>query len=376
MASSKNYYDVLGVSKTATDAEIKSAFRKLAKKYHPDINKTPEAEAKFKEIGEAYSVLGDEQKRKQYDQFGHEAFTQGASQGGFDGGYGGFSGGFSDIDLGDILDEMFGGSSFFGGSSRKSKNRATKGPDSLIRINLSFEEAVFGCEKTISLELDESCSECDGKGGFDQKTCPTCGGAGRVISEQRTMFGAFQTQTTCPTCGGVGSTFARKCSKCNGNGHINKKKDIVVNIPAGVDTGFRLRISGKGNAGKNGGPNGDIYLEFKVSKHPLFIREDNDIFITVPITITDAVLGCKKEVPILNGSVMLEIDAGTQSNEKLRLKGKGIKYPNSSKVGDMYVIIDVIIPTKLDRKQKELFKDLAKTDLENSSEFKEYKKYL
>lgn len=372
MANKKDYYEILGVSKTATDAEIKSAFRKLAKQYHPDVNKTPEAESKFKEIGEAYSVLSDASKRKQYDQFGHAAFEGGGAS---DGGFGGFSGGFSDIDLGDILDEMFGGSSFFGGS-RKSKNRPTKGPDSLVRINLSFEEAVFGCEKTISLDLDESCSECDGKGGFDQKNCSTCGGQGRVISEQRTMFGTFQTQTTCPTCGGKGSTFARKCSKCNGNGHINKKKDIVVTIPAGVDNGYRLRISGKGSAGTNGGPNGDIYLEFKVSKHPLFVREDNDIFLTVPITITDAVLGCKKEVPTLNGSVMLEIDAGTQSGEKLRLKGKGIKYPNSSKTGDMYVIIDVIIPTKLDHKQKDLFKDLAKTNLENSNEFKEFKKYL
>ncbi|MGM9834983.1 MAG: molecular chaperone DnaJ [Bacilli bacterium] len=375
MANKKDYYEVLGVSKNATDAEIKSAFRKLAKKYHPDVNKTPEAEAKFKEIGEAYSVLSDSSKRQQYDQFGHAAFEGGGNSGGGFSGYGGFSGGFSDIDLSDIFDEMFGGSSFFGGS-RKNKNRATKGADSLVRINLSFEEAVFGCEKTISLDLDEACSECNGKGGFDEKICPTCSGQGRVISEQRTMFGAFQTQTTCPTCGGKGTSYARKCSKCNGNGHLNKKKDIVVTIPEGVDNGYRLRISGKGSAGRNGGPNGDIYLEFKVSKHPLFVREDNDIFVTVPISITDAVLGCKKEVPTLTGSIILEIDSGTQAGDKLRLKGKGVKSPNSNKIGDMYVIIDVIIPSKLDRKQKELFKDLAKTDLENAPEFKEYKKHL
>lgn len=371
MADKKDYYEVLGVSKTATEAEIKSAFRKLAKKYHPDVNKTPEAEAKFKEIGEAYAVLSDENKRKQYDQFGHAAFQNGGGDGGF-GGFGGFQG-FEDIDLSSIFDDLFGGSMFGG---RRGSKRATKGEDSLLRVNLTFEEAVFGCEKTISLNLLETCDECSGKGGFDEKSCPTCGGAGRVIQEQRTMFGTFQSQTTCPNCGGKGKTFARKCNKCSGRGQVNSKKEIVVRIPEGVDTGHQLRISGKGSAGRNGGPNGDIYLEFNVKEHPLFKRDESDIIVEVPITVADAALGCKKEVPTINGTVVLEIDAGTQSKDKLRLKGKGVKNPNTNKYGDMYVIINVVIPTKLDRKQKELFKDLDKTNLENSEEFKKYNKYL
>ena len=376
MADKRDYYEVLGVSKTATDAEIKSAFRKLAKKYHPDVNKTPEAEAKFKEIGEAYSVLSDEQKRKQYDQFGHAAFQNGGGNPGGFGGFGGFQGfGADDIDLGSIFEDLFGGG-MFGGSSRRNKNRPTKGEDSLVRVNLSFEEAVFGCEKTITLDLDEECSECSGKGGFDETTCSTCSGSGRVVSEQRTMFGTFQSQTTCPDCGGKGKTFARKCNKCSSRGHITKEKDIVVTIPEGVDTGYQLRISGKGSAGRNGGPNGDIYLEFSVKKHPLFQRDESDIILNVPITIVDAVMGCKKEIPTLKGNVVLDIDSGTQSGDKLRLKGKGVKVPNSSRYGDMYVIIDVITPTKLDRKQKELFKELSKTNLENSSEFKDFNKYL
>lgn len=374
MATNRDYYEVLGVSKTATDAEIKSAFRKLAKQYHPDINKEEGAEAKFKEIGEAYAVLSDPEKRKQYDQFGHAAFQNGGgpSGGGFDG-FGGFSA--DDLDLGSIFEDLFGGG-LFGNSSKRSRNRATKGEDSLVRINLTFEEAVFGCEKTIRLDLDTECSECSGKGGFDEKTCPTCGGIGRVITQQRTMFGTFQSQATCPDCNGKGKTFARRCSKCNGNGSITKEKEILVTIPEGVDTGYQLRMSGKGSAGKNGGPNGDIYLEFNVKKHPIFMREDTDVTLEVPISITDAIMGCKKEIPTLKGNVILEIDAGTQSGDKLRLKGKGIKSPNNNHYGDMFVVLNVITPTKLDRKQKDLVKELAKTDLENSSEFKTFEKYI
>lgn len=374
MATNRDYYEVLGVSKTASDAEIKSAFRKLAKQYHPDINKEEGAEAKFKEIGEAYAVLSDPEKRKQYDQFGHAAFQNGGGPSG--GGFGGF-GGFSadDLDLGSIFEDLFGGG-IFGNSSKRNRNRATKGEDSLVRINLTFEEAVFGCEKTICLDLDTECSECSGKGGFDEKTCATCGGIGRVITQQRTMFGTFQSQATCPDCNGKGKTFARRCSKCNGNGSVTKEKEIVVTIPEGVDTGYQLRMSGKGSAGKNGGPNGDIYLEFSVKKHPIFIREDSDITLEVPISITDAIMGCKKEIPTLKGNVVLEIDPGTQSGDKLRLKGKGIKSPNSNHYGDMFVVLNVITPTKLDRKQKDLLKELAKTDLENSSEFKTFEKYV
>lgn len=377
MASSRNYYDVLGVSKTADEKEIKSAFRKLAKQYHPDINKEPGAEEKFKEIGEAYAVLSDPDKRKQYDQFGHEAFTQGAAQGGFGGGFGGFSA--DDIDLSSIFDDLFGGSMFggsFGGSRGSRRNRPTKGRDSLVNVTLTFEEAVFGCKKTINLDLDTECSKCDGKGGSGEETCSTCGGRGRVVTQQRTMFGVFQSESACPDCNGKGKQYKNVCKECSGNGHVIKNKEIEITVPEGVDTGHQLRITGKGAAGYNGGPNGDIYIEFKVKDHPLFERKENDIYVDVPITITDAVLGCKKEVPTLNGSVILDIDPGSQAGDQLRLRGKGVKDPTRNKKGDMYVVLDVVIPDKLDRKQKELFKELAKTDLETGSSFKNFKKYL
>lgn len=375
MASSKSYYEILGVDKNASEAEIKSAFRKLAKKYHPDINKEPGAEAKFKEIGEAYSVLSDPEKKRQYDQFGHEAYTQGAAQGGFGGGFGGFSA--EDIDLSSIFDDLFGGG-MFGGSSRRGSraNRPMKGEDSLVRVNLEFEEAVFGCKKTINIDLDTECEECDGKGGKGEETCSTCHGRGRVVAQQRTMFGVFQSETTCPDCGGKGHTFKNVCHKCNGKGHIVKNKDIEITVPEGVDTGHQLRISGKGSAGYNGGPNGDIYIEFKVKDHPLFERKENDIYVEVPLTITEAVLGCKKEVPTLTGNVILTIDPGSQSGDQLRLKGKGVKDPVRSRKGDMYVVLDVVIPDKLDKKQRDLFKELEKTNLETGNSFKNFKKYL
>ena len=377
MASNKDYYEILGVSKTASDAEIKSAFRKLAKKYHPD-NKETGDEAKFKEVGEAYAVLSDEQKRRQYDQFGHDAYTQGASQGGFGGGgFGGF-GGFStdDIDLSSIFGDLFGGG-IFGGSGRSSRrSRPQKGEDTLVKVDLTFEEAVFGCKKTINVDLDTECSECSGKGGTGEETCSTCNGSGRVVSQQRTMFGVFQSETTCPKCGGTGRTFRSTCRKCNGKGHLIQNKDIEITVPEGVDTGHQMRITGKGGAGYNGGPNGDIYIEFRVKDHPLFERKDNDIYVDVPITITDAVLGCKKEVPTLTGSVILTIDPGTQSGDQLRLRGKGVKDPTGSKKGDMYVVINVVIPSKLDRKQKALFKDLSETELDDDKVFRDFNKYL
>lgn len=374
MASSKSYYEILGVDKNASEAEIKSAFRKLAKKYHPDINKEPGAEAKFKEIGEAYSVLSDPEKKRQYDQFGHEAYTQGASQGGFGGGFGGFSA--EDIDLSSIFDDLFGGSMFGGSSRRGGSSRPRKGEDSLVRVNLEFEEAVFGCKKTINIDLDTECEECDGKGGSGETTCSTCNGRGRVVSQQRTMFGVFQSETTCPDCKGKGKTYKNTCKKCNGKGHIVKNKEIEITVPEGVDTGHQLRISGKGSAGYNGGPNGDIYIEFKVKDHPLFERKENDIYVDLPLTVAEATLGCKKEVPTLTGTVVLTIDPGSQPGDQLRLKGKGVKDPTRNRKGDMYVVLEVIIPTKLDRKQKELFKELSNTDLETDSSFKNFRKYL
>lgn len=371
----KDYYEVLGVSKTASDEEIKRAFRKLAKQYHPD-NKQTGDEAKFKEVGEAYAILSDPSKRKQYDQFGHQAFSNG--QGGA--GFSGFN--VDDIDLGDIFSEFFGGGfsgfggfSNFGSHSRNSK-RPRKGEDSLVTVNLTFEEAINGCKKTISLDLNEKCSKCDGNGGFDEQTCTTCGGSGRIISEQRSLFGVFQTQTTCNTCNGTGRTFKRICSNCNGHGNVKTRKEIEVNIPEGVDNGYQLRISGKGSSGINGGPNGDIYLEFKVKQHPLFVREDEDIFLTVPLTITEAILGCKKEIPTLTGNVILEVKPGTATNDKVKLKNKGVKKVNSIGKGNMYVTYKVIIPTRLSMTQKKLIKELADTNLEDNAEIKDFNKYL
>ena len=372
----KDYYEVLGVSKTATDEEIKRAFRKLAKTYHPD-NKQTGNEAKFKEVGEAYAILSDPNKRKQYDQFGHQAFTNDGNPG-----FSGFSA--DDIDLGDIIREMFGGSSSgfsdftssFGFGGKPNFKRPRKGEDSLVKVELSFQEAVFGCKKTISLDLNEKCSKCNGAGGFNETTCNTCGGHGRVVSEQRSLFGIFQTETTCSECGGTGKTYKEICNECRGNGNVRKRKEIEVTIPEGVDTGYQLRISGKGSSGYNGGPNGDIYLEFKVKEHPLFAREEEDIYLEVPLTITEAVLGCKKEIPTLTGNVILEVKPGTQSNDKVKLNNKGIKKVGGIGKGNMYVIYKVITPTKLSSTQKKLLKDLSETDLEDSKEFKEFKKYL
>ena len=374
MSSNKrDYYEVLGVSKTASDDEIKRSFRKLAKQYHPDVNKEPGAEEKFKEIGEAYAILSDPQKRKQYDQFGHAAFD-GASGGP---GFSGFDA--SDIDLSSIFEDLFGGSfgGFgFGGGSRRNANRATKGRDTLVRVKLTFDEAVFGCKKSIRVDLNVECDECNGKGGFDESTCSTCGGSGRVISQQQSLFGIIQTQTVCRDCGGTGKTFKRRCSDCNGTGHVRKNKEIDVTVPEGVDNGYQLRITGKGEAGTNGGPNGDIYLEFQVAEHPLYERDEEDIYLDVPLTITEAALGCKKDVPTLYGTVSVDFKEGIQSGSKLKLKGKGVKIPGSSRKGDMFLVINVVTPTKLDRKQKKLLKELDETDLDKSDEFKKYKKYL
>ena len=368
----KDYYEVLGVKKDASDEEIKRAFRKLAKQYHPDVNKEPGADEKFKEIGEAYSVLSDPNKRSQYDQFGHAAFQNGAGGASGAGGFGGFD--FNNFDFGDIFDDLFGGGFGFG-RGKKSK-RSQKGADSLVRVNLDFMEAIKGCKKTIKIDLNDTCDKCNGAGGFNEKTCSTCNGRGRVVVQQNSLFGVFQTETTCPDCKGAGNTYVEKCNKCNGKGVVKQTKEIEVDVPAGVDTGNKLRISGKGEAGINGGPNGDIYIEFNVKDHPIFEREDDDIYLEVPITITDAILGCKKEIPTLDNNVILEIKPGTQNLTKLKLKGKGVKNVNGRFTGDFYAVINVVVPTKLSRSQKDLIKELADTDLESESEIKKFKKYL
>ena len=376
----KDYYEILGVSKNATDAEIKSAFRKMAKQYHPDVNKEPGAAEKFKEISEAYSVLSDESKRKMYDQYGADAVNnagQGGSGGfsgfgGFQGGFGDFSGfGFGQDDLEDIISSFFGG-----GSSKSRKAGATKGEDALVRINLTFDEAIFGCEKSFKISLNTTCPDCNGKGGLNPHTCSKCNGKGRIISQQRTLFGVTSVQTICPNCRGTGEEFAKTCSTCRGTGRCKSEKTITLRVPSGVATGDQMRMSGKGSAGTNGGPNGDIYIEFVVKDHPLFVRDGRNIILEVPLTITEAVLGCVKEIPTINGKTKIEIDAGIQNGEELKLRGKGIKEERTGKTGDMIIKVKVLIPKKLDRNQKSLFKTLADTDLKTNEEFKKFNKYL
>lgn len=366
----KDYYEVLGVSKGASQDEIKSAFRKLAKKYHPDVSKEENAEAKFKEAQEAYAVLSDDTKRKQYDQFGHAAFTNGGGASG--GGFSGFSGfDFGDFDYSDIFDNLFGG---MGGRTTRGK-RAARGNDVLKRINLSFMEAINGAKKEINIDVLEKCKECDGKGGFHEETCDMCHGSGTTQSEQRTMFGTFITKTTCPKCGGDGRKFKESCSSCGGKGRVKSKKTITVDVPKGVDTGVRQRISGKGEAGVNGGPNGDLYIEYSVSKHDFFVRDGDDIYLEVPITLTEAILGCKKEIRTLYGNIKLNVEAGCDSGKTERIKGKGVNSEVNRRKGDMYVVYKVITPKKLTKEQKQIIDELDNTNLE-TSEIKEFNKFV
>ena len=362
----RDYYEILGVDKNAGEAEIKSAFKKLAKKYHPDVSKEANAEEKFKEAQEAYAVLSDSSKKSQYDQYGHSAFEGASGAGGFD--FGGF-------DFSDIFSDLFGGGFGFGGSSRTS-NRAQQGRDILMYVDLSFEDAVYGITKEINVNTTEECYDCDGKGGHGEATCDRCHGSGTITEEQRTMFGVFASRKTCSSCSGKGVSYRETCSSCHGKGINKVNKNLKVKIPAGVDTGNRLRMPNKGEAGINGGPNGDVYLEFIVKNHSLYERDGNDIYITLPITITEAVFGAKKEIPTLYGSVKLNISAGASTGDKHRLKGKGTENPGISRKGDMYVIIKVIIPKKLSRDQKKLFESLDKTKLNENEEIKRFNKYL
>lgn len=368
----KDYYKTLGVDKNASDDEIKRAFRKLAKQYHPDVNKEEGAQEKFKEIGEAYSVLSDSNKRKQYDQFGSAAFD-GTGGGGFSGfGGGGFSGfGFEDFDLGDIFEQ------FMGGGTRRGRHtkRATKGDDVLVRIELTFEEAVFGCEKEFNINAKDKCDSCNGVGGHNSKTCPSCNGRGRVIQEQRTILGMFQTESTCTKCNGTGTVFETTCNTCRGNGNVLKKKTLKVRVPRGVDNGDQLRMPGKASVGMNGGPRGDVYIEFTIKEHPIYQRDGSDIYVKVPITITEAILGTKKEINTIQGKVKLEVAPGTQNGDKVKLRGKGIDDEKLEKKGDTFVIYNVIIPTKLDKEQKKLIKSLDNTVLDNEEAFKRFNKY-
>lgn len=359
----RDYYEVLGVSKTASQDEIKSAFRKLAKKYHPDVSKEADAAEKFKEAQEAYAVLSDETKRKQYDQFGHAAFDGSAGGAGGFGGFGGFDFGNGGYD--DIFENIFSGFGF-GGGRGNGRSRAQRGNDTLVHIDLTFEEAIFGCNKDIDITTLDTCSECDGKGGFHEETCDQCHGSGTITSEQRTILGSFLSKTTCPKCKGKGKSYKETCSKCSGSGRVKKRKTIEIHVPAGADNGMRQRISGKGEAGLNGGANGDLYIQFSVAEHEYYVRENDDIYLEVPLTLTEALLGCKKEIPTIHGNLKLTVEAGCENGKTERIKGKGIHSDVSRKKGDMYIVYKVIIPKKLSKEQKSLIEKLANTDLETT----------
>ena len=360
MSTKRDYYDVLGVDKSADATAIKKAYRKLAMKYHPDKNPgDKEAEEKFKEINEAYEVLSDETKRRNYDQFGHE----GVNGQGF-GGAGGFGGqgfgGFDDI-FGDIFGDMFGGG--FSGGSRQRRRGPERGADIKQRVNISFEEAAFGKKVQVKINRSEECDQCHGSGakpGTSKKTCPTCHGSGQVQSVQRTPFGNIASTRTCSTCNGEGEVIDSPCSKCHGKGSIRKTKTIEVDIPAGIDNGQMIKLGGQGELGTRGGPRGDLYIEVNVQSHPLFTRDGYDVYLEMPITFAQATLGDKIQVPTLDGKVEYEVPEGTKTGTVFRLKGKGIPKLKSNVRGDQYVKVTVEIPKKLNEKQKELVREFAK----------------
>ena len=312
-----------------------------------------------------------------YDQYGH-AGVGGSSAGGGYGGFGGFDA--SEFDFGDIFDSFFGGGGGFGGFSNfggaaNSRTRATRGSDVLMRMNLTFEEAVFGTEKKFNLDVVENCDECNGHGGFDEEKCSTCHGSGTVTSQRQTILGSFLSKSPCPDCGGLGKTYKRKCSECSGKGKIKKNKRITINIPAGVATGDRQRVSGKGNPGTNGGENGDLYLEYVVDEHEFYVRDNDDIYLEVPLTITEAILGCKKTIPTLYGNLKLNIPSGTDSGDKQKIRGKGIDNEYRKHKGDMYVVFKVYVPKKLSKEQKTLIEKLSETNLE-TDETKSFDKFV
>ena len=373
MANQRDYYEVLGISKTASEEEIKKDYRTLAKKYHPDVSTDPQATEKFKEVQQAYDCLSDPAKRQNYDRFGTEdpaASFGGAS--GFSGGASGFSGfgGFEDIF-----------SSFFGGSQRtRNPNAPTKGNDLKASIELTFEEAAFGTKKTINLSRYEKCEKCKGTGAAsdsDITTCSRCKGTGRIIVEQATILGRIQQETTCPDCHGKGRKINKPCPDCGGNGRIKKTTKLEVKIPSGIDDEQTLRLTGQGEAGLNGGPNGDLYISVRVKPHEFFERDGNDIYCEIPITFSEAALGTTIEVSTLGGKVALKIPAGTQSATKFKLAGRGINNATSGRTGNQYVTVNVVTPTKLTSEQKELFTKLSKTDEKsNNSFFDKLKKFF
>lgn len=372
MAESKrDYYEVLGVDKGADDATIKKAYRQVAKKYHPDMNPgDAEAEKKFKEAGEAYAVLSDPDKRRQYDQFGHAAFEQGGG-----GGYGGFD--FSGMDFTDMFGDIF-GDIFGGGTRRRNPNGPMKGSNLRTQVRITFEEAVFGCEKELELNLKDTCTKCNGSGakeGTSPVTCSRCNGSGQYVTTRQSLFGMMQSVETCPDCNGSGKVIKDKCPECYGTGFISSKKKIQVTIPAGVDNGISVRIPNKGEPGRNGGPRGDLMVEVVVSRHPIFQRQETNIFSTVPISYAQAALGGEVMIDTVDGKIVYDIKPGTQTDTRIRLKGKGVPSLRNKDVrGDHYVTFVVQVPEKLSGKAKELLREFDELTGDSLNHVKNYEK--
>ena len=374
----RDYYEVLGVSRGASEDEIKKAYKKMARKYHPDLNPGDKtAEEKFKEVNEAYEVLSDADKKARYDQYGHAGVDPNFGAGGFGGG---FDGSFDFGDLGDIFGSFFGGG--FGGGRRTNPNAPQRGESIRMSIAISFEEAAFGCEKAVTVELYETCDTCHGNGcapGTSPEVCPDCHGTGTVQVRRQTPMGVFATSSPCPKCGGKGRIIHQPCKDCRGSGMVRKKKTIQASIPAGIDNGQTISIRGQGNAGKNGGPAGDLLITITVRPHELFRREGTSVLCEAPITFTQAVLGAELEIPTIDGKVKYTLPEGTQSGTTFRLKGKGIPSINGRGRGDQYVTVYIETPKNLNKEQKEALKKFAETMGESNYEeqkkfFKKFKK--
>ncbi len=370
MSEKRDYYEVLGIDKNASEDEIKKAYRKLAKKYHPDLNPGDKsAEIKFKEVSEAYDVLSDKTKKARYDQFGHASTdpNYGAS-----GGYNYYSESpfGPDIDLGDIFGSFFGG--FGGGRSRYNSNASRRGTDVEITVNISFIEAAKGCKKKINYEKIETCQKCSGTGakeGTHPKKCNNCNGSGQIVINQRTPFGVMQTSRTCTNCGGSGKIIESPCNSCGGNGRVRKNKEIEINIPAGIDSKQILNVSGQGNAGKNGAESGDLHIYINVAAHPVFERKDYDVWCDVPITFSQAALGADIVVPTIDGKVEYHVHEGTQNGDVFRLKGKGIPKLHGRGCGDQFVKVHIEVPKNLNSSQRK-----ALAEFENALTEKNYQK--
>ena len=378
MADKRDYYEVLGVSKGASDDEIKKAYKKQARKYHPDLNPdNKEAEEKFKEVNEAYEVLSDSTKKARYDQYGHAGVDPNFGAGGFGGG---FDGNFDFGDLGDIFGSFFGGG--FGGGRRSNPNAPQRGESIRLSLAITFEEAAFGCEKDVTVERMEQCGTCHGNGcapGTTPEVCPDCHGSGQVQVRRQTPMGVFATTSPCGRCGGKGKIIHQPCTDCKGSGSVRKRKTIKASIPAGIDNGQTISIRGQGHAGKNGGPAGDLLITITVKPHELFRREGTSILCDAPITFAQAVLGAELEIPTIDGKVKYDLPEGTQTGTTFRLKGKGIPSINGRGRGDQYVTVYIETPKNLNKEQKDALKKFAEAVGDTNYEerrkfFKKFKK--